>query len=92
MTSSLKSKIYKLIVIALLIYAGYTIYHQQIKLNNYANEKQYYEEQIADLKEEKEELMVKKENVDSPEYIEEIAREKLDMYLPNEKVYVDMSK
>ena len=92
MTSSLKSKIYKLIVIALLIYAGYTIYNQQIKLNNYANEKQYYEEQIADLKEEKEELMVKKENVDSPEYIEEIAREKLDMYLPNEKVYVDMSK
>lgn len=92
MTSSLKSKIYKLIVITLLIYAGYTIYNQQIKLNNYANEKQYYEEQIADLKEEKEELMVKKENVDSPEYIEEIAREKLDMYLPNEKVYVDMSK
>ena len=82
MTSSLKSK----------IYAVYTIYNQQIKLNNYANEKQYYEEQIADLKEEKEELMVKKENVNSPEYIEEIAREKLDMYLPNEKVYVDMSK
>ena len=73
-------------------YAVYTIYNQQIKLNNYANEKQYYEEQIADLKEEKEELMVKKENVNSPEYIEEIAREKLDMYLPNEKVYVDMSK
>lgn len=92
MTSSLKSKIYKLIVIVLLIYAVYTIYNQQIKLNNYANEKQYYEEQIADLKEEKEELMVKKENVNSPEYIEEIAREKLDMYLPNEKVYVDMSK
>ena len=92
MTSSLKSKIYKLIVLVLFIYAAYTIYNQQIKLNNYANEKQYYEEQIADLKEEKEELMVKKENVDSPEYIEEIAREKLDMYLPNEKVYVDMSK
>lgn len=92
MTSSLKSKIYKLIVLVLFIYAAYTIYNQQIKLNNYANEKQYYEEQIADLKEEKEELMVKKENVNSPEYIEEIAREKLDMYLPNEKVYVDMSK
>ena len=23
------------------------------------------------------------------EYIEEVAREKLDMYLPNEKVYID---
>ena len=27
-----------------------------------------------------------------PEYIEEMAREKLDMYLPNERVYIDTSK
>ena len=33
-----------------------------------------------------------KENVNSPEYIEEVAREKLDMYLPNERVYIDMNK
>lgn len=92
MTNIFKSKIYKLLVIGLIIYAIYIMYNQQIKLNNYAIEKQYYEEQIAELKEEKEELMVEKENVNSPEYIEEIAREKLDMYLPNEKVYVDMSK
>ena len=26
------------------------------------------------------------------EYIEEVAREKLDMYLPNERVYIDISK
>jgi len=36
--------------------------------------------------------MSMKENVDSTEYIEEMAREKLDMYLPNERVYVDMGK
>ena len=31
-------------------------------------------------------------NINSKEYIEEVAREKLDMYLPNEKVYIDISK
>ena len=67
-------------------------YNQQIKLNNYDNEKQYYNDQIADLNSQKEELIVEKENVNSPEYIEDIAREKLDMYLPNEKVFVDMNK
>lgn len=30
------------------------------------------------------------ENVTSPEYIENIAREKLGMYLPNEKVFIDI--
>lgn len=87
-----KSKLYKILFVVLLTYAMYVFYTQQIKLNNYDNEKQYYNDQIADLNAQKEELVVKKENVNSPEYIEDIAREKLDMYLPNEKVFVDMSK
>jgi len=34
-----------------------------------------------------------KKNINSEKYIEEIAREKLDMYLPNETVYViDINK
>jgi cell division protein FtsB len=37
-------------------------------------------------------LTTTKDNIDSPEYIEEIAREKLDMYFPNETVYIDKSK
>jgi cell division protein FtsL len=92
MKNIFKSLFYKIIVVALLIYAVYVMYNQQIKLDNYANEKQYYEDQIAELNAKKEELTEEKENVNSPEYIEEIAREKLDMYLPNEKVFVDMSK
>lgn len=87
-----KSKIYKILFVAVIVYAFYIFYNQQIKLNNYDNEKQYYNDQIADLNSQKEELIVEKENVNSPEYIEDIAREKLDMYLPNEKVFVDMSK
>ena len=33
-----------------------------------------------------------KDNINSPEYIEEIAREKLGMYLPNERVFIDIGK
>ena len=38
------------------------------------------------------ELLEKKQNIDSTEFIEEIARDKLGMYLPNERVYIDISK
>ena len=38
---------------------------------------------------EKEELAKKKEDVNSLEFIEQTAREKLDMFYPNEKVYID---
>ena len=34
--------------------------------------------------------MKQKKNINSEKYIEEIAREKLDMYLPNEKVFIDI--
>ena len=42
--------------------------------------------------EKKEKLLETKSNINSKEYIEQVAREKLDMYLPNEKVYIDISK
>ena len=34
-------------------------------------------------------LSKRKEDVNSLEFIEQMAREKLDMYYPNEKVYMD---
>lgn len=92
MTKFFSSKIYKLIVVLGIIYVVYVLYNQQVKLNSYNNEKTYYEGKIEELEKEKEELLIKKENVNSPEYIEEMAREKLDMYLPNEKVFIDVSK
>ena len=87
-----RSKLYKVLVIIGIIYLIYVFNMQQEKLNTYAKDKQYYQSQIEDLKVQKEELLEIKENVNSPEYIEEMAREKLDMYLPNERVYIDMGK
>lgn len=86
------NKIFNIILLVFIVYALITFVNQQQKLNAYAKDIEYYSSQIEDLNSEAEELLAIQENVNSPEYIEEVAREKLDMYLPNERVYIDISK
>ena len=78
-----------LIFIVFSFYISITLINQQIALNRYNEEQAKLTKQIQKEKEYNEELVAKKENVNSEEFIEEMAREKLDMYLPTEKVYVD---
>ena len=86
-------KIYiKIIVFVLLIYVAYITISQQKTINSYKNEESYYKEQIDSKLAYKEILYQKKNNINSEKYIEEAAREKLDMYLPNEKVFIDTCK
>ena len=86
-------KIYKRIIITLfLIYFVVTIISQQKTLNQYKAETTAYSKQLETANEKNEELNATKSNIDSTEYIEEVAREKLDMYLPNERVYIDIGK
>lgn len=80
----------KLIIIAFFIYFGITIYNQQKMLNTYKSNIASVEEEIKEEVEHKESLISLKENANSLEYIEKIAREKLNMYKPNEKVYIDI--
>ena len=87
-----KSLIKKILLVVIIIYVVYTFFVQQKALNAYQADKERYSEQIAQEKEKQEELKTTKENINSKEYIEEVAREKLDMYLPNERVYIDISK
>ena len=83
-------KIYKkLIILALVVYAVFTIINQQKTLNQYSDNTEELNTQIAEAQEKKDELTKEKENVNSLEFIEQTAREKLDMYYPNERVYVD---
>ena len=79
----------RLVFIAILIYAIITFISQQKILNTYSEQEKNLETQIAEASEYQDKLNEEKSNVNSPEYIEAIAREKLDMYLPNEIVYVD---
>ncbi len=88
----LKSVLKKILIVVIAIYVIYTFFVQQETLNAYKADEERYKEQIAAEEERKQELNETKSNLDSKEYIEEVARERLDMYLPNEKVYIDISK
>lgn len=86
-------KLYKrLFVLIFIIYIVYTLIMQQQTLNAYKAEENKYNEEIEKAQEEHEKLLETKNNINSNEYIEQIAREKLDMYLPNERVYIDIGK
>ena len=85
-----KNKLLKRILILIIaVYTVFTLVNQQKTLNEYGKNSEELNTQIAEAEEKKEELTKQKDNVDSLEFIEQTAREKLDMYYPNEKVYVD---
>lgn len=82
----------KLLIFAFIIYFVYTLIMQQKTLNSYSAEEAKYSNDIEVAQEEQDDLKSMKENINSNEYIEQIAREKLGMYYPNEKVYIDVEK
>lgn len=82
----------KLIFIVLIIYATITIINQQKTLNAYKDTQANLNEQIEEAKNYQEELNMNKQNINSLEYIEKVARKKLNMYYPNERIYIDSSK
>ena len=66
---------------------------QQINIKQYKDEINELSSKIDvaqdELNQNKKDLEQKKQDTQSLEYIEQIAREKLGMYLQNERVYVD---
>ena len=79
----------KLLILLVLIYAIFTLVNQQKVINQYTSNSKELASKIEEQENYKEELVAENDNVNSKEYIEQMAREKLDMYYPNEKVYVD---
>ena len=82
----------RVLILIFIIYFVYTLIVQQKTLNSYAHERDRYNEEIEMAEEEQQKLEEMKENINSDEYIEQIAREKLEMYYPNERVYIDIEK
>lgn len=87
-----KFKINRIIIIGIIIYVLYVLISRQQILSTYKKDEQNYLNLIAQEKQRNAELLEEKENVNSTEFVEEIARDKLGMYLPNERVYIDISK
>ena len=78
-----------LLIIAIIIYIAFVFINKQKTLNQYSKNTEELNQQIASEEATNEDLKQQKDNVNSLEFIEEMAREKLDMYYPNERVYVD---
>ena len=79
-----------MLILGIAIYVIFTLVNQQKTLNQYNQDTIELASQIKEAKENKEELTQNKEDVTSRDFIEQTAREKLDMYYPNERVYVDI--
>ena len=79
-------------VILIFIYIIHIFITQQGLLNSYAAESKGYRNQIEEANKTQESLLTAIQSLNSTDYIEEEAREKLDMYLPNERVYIDITK
>jgi len=79
-------------VIALIIWIVMLI-KQQLNIKQYKDELSVLSSKIDtaqnELNQNKQNLEQKKEDTKSLDYIEQVAREKLGMYLQNERVYVD---
>lgn len=85
-------KLKNILLIVFVIYAMVTFSNQEKVLSSYKEQEKQVANQIEDAQEYQEKLNISKENANSLEYIEQVAREKLNMYYPNEKIYVDNSK
>lgn len=82
----------KFFLVIAILYVSITFINQQKSISAYNNEQENLKNKIKEQKEYNQTLLTTKENISSPDYIESLAREKLDMYLPNEKVYIDINK
>ncbi len=87
-----KQLLKKCFLVGIIVYISIIFINQQKTINAYNNEQISINNKINEQKEYNQTLLATKENISSPEYIEALAREKLDMYLPNEKVYIDVGK
>ena len=85
---SLAVKAFFTLVIA---YCGYILVQQQLVLNAYNADGKYYKDKIEQERKQTEILKSRQAVQNSDEYIERIAREKLGLVKPDEKVFIDIS-
>ncbi|HHW47252.1 MAG TPA: septum formation initiator family protein [Clostridiaceae bacterium] len=92
MNKKKSSKIGLLIIIGALIYFTFVFIDQQKLINAKTLEMQNLQDKIAEEKRLNEELRQQKEMINTDEYVEKIAREKLGMVKRGEKVFVDVNR
>lgn len=83
------------IAMVTVFFLGYFIYvmiWQQVMISRKNKEINALEEQIAAAEQQSEKLEQEIENLNDPEYLERLAREKLGLVRPNERVFMDANQ
>lgn len=95
-TSGRKANIKKIIITGVAVIAAiyfiYILIWQQIAISNKNNEIDQLKQRVTAAGEESERLKQEVENLNDPDYLERVAREKLGLVRPNERVFVDSNK
>ena len=86
----LKKVLEKLIIFLIFIYFIISYIYKQKLLYKYKKDMEKLIVKKNEVNTYKESLIATKENINSKDFIEQMAREKLNMYMPNEKVYIDI--
>ncbi len=79
-------------VILFALYFIYIMIWQQISLSDKSRQIEQLQGEIEQANAQAEHLEQELENLNDPEYLEKIAREKLGLVRPNERVFVDANK
>ncbi|MEG2348212.1 MAG: septum formation initiator family protein [Clostridia bacterium] len=82
----------KLFCAGFVIYFAYTVFDQQIQINKYNSQIEMYQTDINNKSKLVEYYGNQKENVNSTQYIENVARDTLGYVKPYEKIFVDANK
>lgn len=77
----------KIIFLILLVYAVFNLVHTQQQISDTRAEIKTLTQQVADQKEVNLSLSNAIENSDDPSFIQDVAREKLDLVTPNDRIF-----
>lgn len=87
-----KKIVYAAVVTAVALYFVSTVVSQQISLSKQNKQIEELENKISEAQKESEDLKNQVDNLNNPEYIEKVARERLGLIRPNERIFVDSNK
>lgn len=87
-----KIRLFNVVVFAFIVYFVYTICEQQIKINSYNSKIETYKADIDSKTKLASYYDNQKTNIESDEYIEDVARDTLGYVKPYEKIFIDANK
>ena len=87
-----KNRVLIFLFVIFSIYFIYTIFDQQLQINKYDSQIEMYNTEIAGKTSLTKYYRAQSENIETDEYIEQVARESLGYVKPYEKVFIDTSK